>query len=135
MSRILNFKFADLHFAARDDKSGLRQEIHRSGKRLGSLVYKSRIREELASDWSLCELNAAEVTLTNKFVLPNGSRTLPSRIFQGDLKTTSVWVNTDSGCIKGSIKADYSLVALPGGKTLQKTWVVVLDRPIGGYHI
>lgn len=101
---------------------------------MGSLIHKGQMREDLASDWAFCELDATEVTLTNKVVLPNGTKIFPSEIFQGALETTSVWVNTANGCIAGSIKADYSLVALPGSKSFQKTCVVVLERPIGEYH-
>jgi hypothetical protein len=102
--------------------------IFLSGTQIGTLIHKSQTVLDTALDWALCELNPEKATLSNKIMLPDQSKIFPSEVAENDPTNNPVWVFTQDGCMRGSIKADYSLVALPGWRTLKKMWIVVLDR-------
>ncbi|KAH7327555.1 hypothetical protein BKA65DRAFT_68914 [Rhexocercosporidium sp. MPI-PUGE-AT-0058] len=82
-------------------------------------------------DWSLCKVNGLLVHLTNKVFVPNGGITYPRRIPEEDPADKVVVVHSGrGGVVSGAIMADYSLVALPGRKSFQRMWIVVLERVV-----
>jgi hypothetical protein len=121
----------ELELTAKVDQAGQSKVVLRSGVPIGELVYQAEAHRETALDWALCAFQEGKVTLTNKILLPDKRRIFPSKVFTGDPTNTSIWMSCSSGCVEGALKADYSLVALPGSRTLQKMWVVVLERRIG----
>lgn len=100
---------------------------------IGRLAYKSQMHHE-SLDWALCQINTENVILSNKIILPDFSKSFPTRICENDPVNALVWVHTSSGSIRGYIKADYSLVVLPGTRFCKQMWIVVLERPAGRFH-
>lgn len=84
-------------------------------------------------DWALCSIERNKLQLGNAVLLPDGSILSPRSISQNDPTDTVVWANTGSGVVRGFVMGDYSLVALPGSKSFQRMWMVVLDRVVGEY--
>jgi len=97
----------------------------------------SKISDHPDYDWALCalhreQLDQTQMHLTNNVHLPNGNILYPKRIYLDDPKDGDVWVNTgNSGVVKGFVMGDYSLVALPGRRSFQRMWLVVLERYVG----
>lgn len=78
----------------------------------------------------MCVIDIHKVRISNVFHLPDGSDTVTRGIMLGSPSNAAVWVHTGSGTVKGFMMADHSLVALPGTKTFQRMWIVILDRHI-----
>jgi hypothetical protein len=77
------------------------------------------------------ELNKKRVDVSNRVHLPNGNILVPKRFIE-DPTDSEVWVNTGpSGAVKGFLMRDYSLVSLPGRKSFQRMWLVVMERHVG----
>jgi len=88
-------------------------------------------------DWALCELDPEDlgekhVQLSNAVRLPDGGTLYPQKFSIADPSDSVVWVNTGySGAVKGFVMGDYSLVALPGRRSFQRMWLVILERHVG----
>ncbi|KAI9745909.1 MAG: hypothetical protein M1818_000590 [Claussenomyces sp. TS43310] len=67
-------------------------------------------------------------TITSAF--PGGSTVLPTTAANRNPGDAAVLVYCGTGIVGGFIMADYSLVALPGQRSAQRMWVVILDRKI-----
>jgi hypothetical protein len=67
--------------------------------------------------------------LSNTVSLTNGNILYPKNIAQTDPTDMAVVVHTGTtGVVNGCILGDYSLVALPGSRSFQRMWMVILDR-------
>jgi hypothetical protein len=67
--------------------------------------------------------------LSNTVSLTNGNILYPKNIAQTDPTDMAVVVHTGTtGAVNGCILGDYSLVALPGSRSFQRMWMVILDR-------
>jgi hypothetical protein len=99
--------------------------------KVGSLVHKSTFEEGRNLDWAVCALDYSQVLITNQTILENGSKLFTSQIVEELPTDAAVFVQAGGKSIKGYILGDYSLVALPGSKSFQRMWVVILERDIG----
>jgi hypothetical protein len=117
---------------------------HKVAGRIASLHQKRSLKRDQQQqqpdfDWALCFLDAEElqeknVLLSNAFSLPDGSILYPQNYSKQDPTDSVVWVNSGrSGAVKGFVMGDYSLVALPGRRSFQRMWLVVLERFVGRY--
>lgn len=101
---------------------------------IGSLLEKRYIPPVVTEtqrdlDWALCSLDRTRVHLTNNVSLPDGTTLYPTQIALQNPSNTDVWIHSGTtGVVKGFLTGDYSLVALPGSRTFQRMWIVVLDR-------
>ncbi len=104
--------------------------------RIGSLLEKRYVplvvsKSQRDLDWALCSLDRTKVHLTNNISLPDGTTIYPTQIALKNPSDADVWVHTGTtGLVKGFLTGAYSLVALPGSRTFQRMWIVVLDRLI-----
>jgi hypothetical protein len=108
--------------------------IHPIAGTIGSLLEKRYVPVVLSEsqrdlDWALCSLDRARAHLTNNISLPNGTTLYPTQAALQNPSHADVWIHTGTtGLMKGFLTGDYSLVALPGSRTFQRMWIVVLDR-------
>lgn len=109
---------------------------HRASGPVGSL-YRKRILPQASQsgpgnmDWALCTFDRNKIRLSNQVLLPNGIILSPRNISQDDPTDMAVIVHTGStGIVDGYIVGDYSLVALPGSRSFQRMWIVVLKRNV-----
>ena len=117
---------------------------HKIAGRIASLHQKRTLKhyQHLKNpdfDWALClldpeELQEKHLQLSNAVPLPDGSILYPQNYSKQDPTDSVVWINSgNSGAVKGFVMGDYSLVALPGRRSFQRMWLVVLERFVGRY--
>jgi hypothetical protein len=123
-------------------KSPITNVNHKIAGQIATFYQKrilSKDQEQKSSDfdWALCELDPEKlqekhVQISNAVPLPDGSILYPQKFSRDDPTDSVVWVNTGhSGAVKGFVIGDYSLVALPGRRSFQRMWLVVLQRHVG----
>jgi hypothetical protein len=110
---------------------------HQSKAFIGTLQQKRKLSQNSKStfldlDWALCALNMKNIRPSNSVLLSNRKILFSKNIAEKPPMNMVVLINTGpSGVMNGFMIGDYSLVALPGRKSFQRMWGVILERKVG----